>query len=170
MTSTEACSDFITEDCSRNHIWPNFKVCTTLPDFDIWFISVILGLFPGNHLVDNHCLSLVYSYCLFIDRLWKLQLSTNNVDVVDRSNSALDPGSSKHIEFSFEWNKIDVLLFILWWTDAIDMSKLQHHCTDSSIPLTPPFFHSFNLLHSAHTTALADSSSTWCRISPGATS
>jgi len=30
---------------------------------------------------------------------------------------------------------------VLRWTDAIDMSKPQHHCIDSSIPLTPPFFH-----------------------------
>jgi len=31
MTSTEACSDFITEDCTRNHIssWPKFEICTT---------------------------------------------------------------------------------------------------------------------------------------------
>jgi len=29
---------------------------------------------------------------------------------------------------------------LLRWTDAIDMSKLQHHCIDSSIiVLTPPF-------------------------------
>ena len=65
---------------------------------------------------------------------------------------------------------------LLRWTDAIDMSKLQHHCIDSSIiVLTPPFHwhhHSFiasNCLHSADTTILTDSSSIWCHLSPGAT-
>jgi len=34
---------------------------------------------------------------------------------------------------------------VLRWTDAIDRSKLQHHCINSSISLTPPFFHRLQL-------------------------
>ena len=100
-------------------------------------------------LLIVHFVSPAYCFCLLINRLWKLQLSTNNVDVGDRRNSVLDPGSSNHI---------NVPLSILRWTDAIDMSKLQHHYIDSSIPLIPSFFHSSICLNSADTTVLADAS------------
>ena len=45
-----------------------FTLCT--PFYEQFSGSlIVVSLFPGHDLFDAHCLSLVYTYCLFIDKL-----------------------------------------------------------------------------------------------------
>ena len=92
MISTEACSDFITEDRTRNHICscPKFKVCITLPDFDIRFLDrfrdsrLIYILASSLPLIGEW--SSLFALCLVpVDRSFQTLRSLDTVTPPDSS-------------------------------------------------------------------------------------
>ena len=118
MTSTEACSDFITEDCTRYHICsrPNFEICTT-PRF--W--HSVPGSFSWLSAYFSAIIQLIIILCPLFTPVVSSSIDFGSCNCPQTMlmlmiDSALDPRSSKHIEFIWvDQNWCPIIHIVMDW-------------------------------------------------------